>query len=369
MAHYGGLEILWFGLIVALWIGYFVLEGFDFGVGMLVRAVGRDRTERRVLMHTIGPVWDGNEVWLIVAGGATFAAFPEWYATLFSGFYLPLLLIVLALVLRPVALEFWGKDDRPRWRSGCEWALVVGSVLPAFLWGVAFANVVHGVPVNADKELTGSALDLFGPYAVLGGLTTLLLCASHGAAFLTLKTRDETLVRARRVATALAPASAVSTTAFVTWTLVHSSHLGQLGASPLALGVAAIAFAVASPVLGRLRAGWAFAANGATIALVVATLFVDLYPNVLVSSTSAAFDLTLGNAASGSYTLTVMTVVAAIFLPVVLSAQAWSYWIFRRRVGREDVGDVKTPADLPAEDRAAGAGDLLPVRVPPRPRP
>src|SRR5262249_22546853 len=289
MGHYGGLEILWFSLILVLWIGYFCLEGFDFGVGMLLRVVGRDRTERRVLMHTVGPVWDGNEVWLIVGAGATFAAFPEWYSTLFSGFYLPLLLIVLALVLRPVGLEFWGKDDNPAWRSAWEWALVVGSVLPAFLWGVAFANIVHGVPMNADHEVTGSLFDLLSPYALLGGLTTLLLCASQGATFLTLKTRDETLARARRVAGVLAPVSAVSVLAFVPWTLVHSSDLGQLGAAPLVLGVAAAAFAVVVPVLGRLRAGWAFAANGATIALVFAMLFVDLYPNVLVSSTDAAY--------------------------------------------------------------------------------
>jgi len=370
MGDYGSLEILWFSLILVLWIGYFFLEGFDFGVGMLLRVVGRDRTERRVLIHTIGPVWDGNEVWLIVGGGAMFAAFPEWYATLFSGFYLPLFFIVLALVLRPVALEFWGKDDRPGWRSAWEWALVIGSAVPAFLWGVAFANIVRGVPIDADKQVTGSLFDLLNPYALLGGTTTLLLCAAHGAIFLTLKTRDETLARSRRVASVLAPASAVAVVSFVSWTLVHSSHEGQLGASPLAVGVAAAAFAVLVPVLARVRAGWAFAAHGLTIALVLATLFVDLYPNVLVSSTDAAYNLTLANAASGSYTLTVMTVVAAIFLPVVVASQAWTYWVFRRRVGHEDFGDVKTPIDLLARDReaGAGAGDMVPARVPPRPR-
>jgi cytochrome d ubiquinol oxidase subunit II len=367
MSDYGTLEILWFSLIVILWIGYFFLEGFDFGVGMLLRVIGGDRTERRVLMHTIGPVWDGNEVWLIVAGGATFAAFPEWYATLFSGFYVPLFFIVLALVLRPVALEFWGKEDRPLWRSTWEWALIVGSVLPAFLWGVAFANIVRGVPINAHKEFTGSLFDLLNPYALLGGVTTLLLCASHGAIFLTLKTRGETLERARRVGAVLAPASVLAVVAFVTWTLVHSSNAGRLGFSPLALGVAAGAVAATIPVLARLRERLAFAANGLVIALLLATLFVDLYPNVMVSSTSSAYDLTIGNAASGSYTLTVMTVVAGIFLPVVILSQAWTYWVFRRRVGREDFGEIKTPIDLLARDR--GAEDLIPVRVPRRPRP
>jgi cytochrome d ubiquinol oxidase subunit II len=318
-------------------------------------------------MHTIGPLWDGNEVWLIVGGGATFAAFPEWYATLFSGFYLPLFFIVLALVLRPVALEFWGKDDRPAWRSAWEWALVVGSALPAFLWGVAFANIVHGVPINGHKEFTGSLFDLLNPYALLGGVTTLLLCASHGAIFLTLKTRGETLARSRRVAALLAPASSLAAVAFIAWTLVHSSNAGRLGASPLVVGIAAAVVALAVPVVARLREQLGFALNGLLIALLFATLFVDLYPNVMVSSTSNAFNLTLGNAASGSYTLTVMTVVAAIFLPLVILSQAWTYWVFRRRIAREDFGDVKTPIDLLARDRSVDG--LIPARVPRRPSP
>src|SRR5262249_51986705 len=176
---FGALQILWFTLIAVLWVGYFFLEGFDFGAGMLLRVVGRERIERRAVIHTIGPVWDGNEVWLIVAGGATFAAFPDWYATLFSGFYIPLFLVVAGLLLRPAALEFWGKDERPAWRNACEWGLIVGSALPAFLWGLVFANMVDGVPIDGRKEFTGSLADVFGPYALLGGLTAVLLCASH----------------------------------------------------------------------------------------------------------------------------------------------------------------------------------------------
>lgn len=363
---YGSLEILWFSLILVLWIGYFFLEGFDFGVGMLLRVVGRDRTERRVLMHTIGPLWDGNEVWLIVGGGATFAAFPEWYATLFSGFYVPLFLIVLALVLRPVALEFWGKDDRPLWRSTWEWALVAGSAVPAFLWGVAFANIVRGVPIDGEREFTGSLFDLLNAYALLGGLTTLLLCAAHGALFLTLKTRGDTLARSRRVAAILTPAAAASVVSFAAWTLVHSSNAGRLGVSPLVIGIGGALLTSVVPVLARVRAGWAFAANGLSIALVFALLFVDLYPNVLVSTTDDAFNLTLGNAASGSYTLIVMTVVAGLFLPIVILSQAWTYWVFRRRVGRETFGDVKTPVDLLA--RMHDDGGLIPARVSRRPR-
>jgi cytochrome d ubiquinol oxidase subunit II len=349
VTDYGGLEILWFVLIAVLWIGYFFLEGFDFGVGMLVRLIGRDTVERRAVIHTIGPVWDGNEVWLIVAAGATFAAFPEWYSTLFSGFYLVLFLIVAGLVLRPVALEFWGKDDREAWRSAWEWALIVGSALPAFLWGVVFADIVHGIPINSNMEFTGSLLDLLGPYALLGGLTTLLLCATHGALLLTLKTRGEMLERARRAALLLSIASAATVCAFVVWTLVHSADLGFW---VVLAGVCAIAAASVVPVLAVRRPGRAFTAHGLAIGLVFTTLFVDLYPNVLVSSTDSAFNLTIGNAASGSYTLTVMTVVAGLMLPIVLLSQAWTYWVFRHRVGSEDFGAVKTPIDLLGRDQA-----------------
>jgi cytochrome d ubiquinol oxidase subunit II len=348
MAHYGSLEILWFCLITVLWIGYFLLEGFDFGVGILLRAVGRDRVERRVLIHTIGPLWDGNEVWLIVAGGATFAAFPEWYSTLFSGFYVPLLLIVFGLLARPVALEFWGKDDRPAWRSGWEWALVLGSALPAFIWGVALANLVRGVPVDGDMEFTGSLLDLLEPYALLGGLTTLLLCTAHGAVYLTVKTRGDVLARAQRAARLLAPASAVSVVAFASWTLVHASNADRLGESLLAVGIAASVAAALVPLLERLRPSWSFGTSAVAVALVLAMLFVDLYPNVLVSSTDGAFNLTLANAASSSYTLTVMTVVAVLLLPVIVLAQGFTYWVFRRRIGSDDVEeDVAEVVELP----------------------
>jgi cytochrome d ubiquinol oxidase subunit II len=327
--EYGGLEVLWFCVIAGLWVGYFFLEGFDFGVGMLLRWVGRDRAERRAVIHTIGPVWDGNEVWLIVAAGATFAAFPEWYATLFSGFYLLLFVLVVGLVLRPVALELWGKGS-DRWRSGWEWALLAGSALPAFVWGVVFANVVRGVPIDGDMEVTGSVLDLLGPYALLGGLTTLLLCATHGAAFLRLRTEGDVHARAGVAARALAPASAVAAIAFVSWTLAERAEPASVAA-----GVGACLVASAAPALLRRGGGWAFAANGLAIALLFAMLFADLFPNVLVSSTDPAFDLTIGNTASGSYTLTVITVVAAIMVPAVIVCQVWTYRVFRARVGRE----------------------------------
>src|SRR5262245_35591738 len=310
---------------------------------MLLRLVGRGEDEKRAVIHTIGPVWDANEVWLVVAAGATFAAFPAWCATFRSGFYLPLLLLILGLVVRPVALEFWSKGDE-RTRSRWEWALLAGSVVPAFLWGLAFANVVRGVPMGADHEMSGSLVDLFGPYALLGGLTSLLLCATHGAVFLMLKTTGNVLVRARRAVLALAPLSAASTVAFVSWTLADSAEAWAVSA-----GVIAGAGALLVPLLAVRRPGWAFAANGGAIAAVWSMLFLELYPNVVVSSTSAAYNLTLGNAASSTYTLGVMTVVAALMVPLILALQAWTYWTFRSRVGLEDV--VERPVPLPLAER------------------
>jgi cytochrome d ubiquinol oxidase subunit II len=284
-------------------------------------------------MHTIGPVWDGNEVWLIVAGGATFAAFPEWYATLFSGFYVVLFLVVATLLVRPVAFEFWGKDDHPAWRNTCEWALVAGSALPPFLWGIVFANVVRGIPIGTGHEFTGSPLDLLNPYALLGGVTFVLLCAAHGAFFLTLKTRDDVLVRAGRVAKLLGAPAAATGIAFLGWTLADATDPGAATLVAAALGAGAL---VGAAFMTVRRAGLAFALLGLAFASVLVTLFSDLYPNVLISSTDPSSNLTLANAASGHYTLEVMTVVAAIFVPVVVLAQGWTYWIFRRRVGREE---------------------------------
>ena len=346
MDHVTTLQAVWFLLICVLWLGYFVLEGFDFGVGMLVRRVGRTDAERRAVIHTIGPVWDGNEVWLIVAGGATFAAFPQWYATLFSGFYLALFLILAALIVRGVAFELWGKRDDRRWRTGWEWALIVGSALPALLWGVAWANIVHGVPIDGTGEFTGSLLDLLGPYALLGGVTTLLLFLAHGAIFLALRTKAELETRSRAIAVTVTPVAAVVTLAFLAWTLVDQGDRGGVEVASAVLAVAAGLAVVAAALLVRVDPRWAFAATTGAIVALFTALFVDLYPNAMVSSTDAAFDLSLADAASSSYTLKVMTVVAVALLPFVLLYQAWTYWVFRHRVGAEDVGEIRTPLDL-----------------------
>jgi cytochrome d ubiquinol oxidase subunit II len=329
------LPTVWFLLIAVLFTGYFILEGFDFGVGILLPVLGRDDRERRVLINTIGPVWDGNEVWLITAGGAMFAAFPEWYATLFSGFYLPLLLILLALIGRGVAFEYRHKRDDAAWKRRWDTIITIGSLTPAALWGVAFANILRGVPLAADHEYTGGLLNLLHPYALLGGATFLTVFTTHGAVFLALKTTGDIRHRAARLATHAGLAATVLTVGFLAWTLT-------IRHSPAAVALAA---AATLTLLGALaatrvrREGWAFTGTAAAIGLTVATLFAALFPNVLPSTTDLAGTLTTANASSSPYTLKIMTWVAVVFTPVVLAYQGWTYWVFRKRIG---VGNIPT---------------------------
>jgi cytochrome d ubiquinol oxidase subunit II len=354
MDAYSGLQALWFILISVLWLGYFLLEGFDFGVGVLIRAVGQSREERRAVLHTIGPIWDGNEVWLLVAGGATFAAFPQWYATLFSGFYLALFLILVALIVRNVAFEFWGKGDTQRWRDRWEWAMIGGSFLAALLWGVGWANIVHGVPIDARHEYTGTLFDLLKPYALLGGLATLSLFLTHGAIFLELKTEGAMRERAGTIAGRVAPLAAVIGIGFLVWTV--ASHRGGVDvASAILAAVSGLALIAAALLAGRDPAR-AFAATAGAIAFFFISLFVDLFPHTMVSSTSSAFDMTLAQSASSHYTLVVMTVVAVLLVPVVLAYQAWTYWVFRHRVSAEDFGEVRSPLDLLDREKRESAG-------------
>jgi len=327
------LTTVWFGLIAVLWVGYFCLEGFDFGVGMLMPVLAHDDVERRVLINTVGPVWDGNEVWVLVAGGATFAAFPEWYATLFSGFYLPLLLILLALIVRNLAFEYRGKHEDASWRRRWDLALVVGSYVPALLWGVAFANIVRGVPIDAAKEYTGNLFTLLNPFGLLGGLTTVLLFATHGAVFVALKTDGDIRYRARVLALRLGLAAAVVAVAFLVWAQVLA---GDLGSAVLFVG-AALALVGGLLAIRAGREGWAFLATMTTIAAAVVGLFVALFPDVMPSTTRAAFSLTTTNASATDYTLTVMTWVAVVFTPIVLVYQGWTYWVFRRRISTRHI--------------------------------
>ena len=343
---YSGLEIFWFVVIGILWSVYFLLEGFDFGIGMLLPILGRDDLDRRVLINTIGPVWDGNEVWLLTAGGATFAAFPNWYATLFSGFYLPLFLILAALIFRGVAFEFRAKRSLPAWRAAWDQAIFWGSVIPALLWGVAFANMLRGVPIGPHESYLGSFFNLLNPYALVGGVTTLLLFALHGAVFASLKTTDDIHVRASRAARLLAPAATVALLAFLAWTYENAHNMHDTGLVPPFVPVLSIAaIAVVGWLLREKLEGWAFVATAVSIVGLTATLFLNLYPRVMVSSISKTYDLTIGNAASEPYTLRVMTIVALIFTPLVLVYQGWSYWVFRARVLRpRQSADVVTTA-------------------------
>jgi cytochrome d ubiquinol oxidase subunit II len=338
------LTTVWFSLIAVLWIGYFVLEGFDFGVGMLLPVLSRSETERRVVINTIGPVWDGNEVWVLVAGGATFAAFPEWYATLFSGFYLPLLLILVALIVRGLAFEYRAKRDEASWRARWDQAIFFGSLVPALLWGVAFANIVGGVPIGADKEYAGSTLTLLNPYALLGGLTTLLLFLTHGAMYLALKTDGDIRHRARALAVKLGAAAAVVAVVFLVWTQARTGDL----ASSAAFVLAALALLAGVYAAWAGREGWAFTGTFLAIALAVAGLFLALFPDVMPSTTDPAYSLTTTNASATAYTLKIMTWVAVLFTPLVLLYQGWTYWIFRKRISTHHI---------PAPPAAAAAVD------------
>ncbi|MEU4964551.1 cytochrome d ubiquinol oxidase subunit II [Streptomyces smyrnaeus] len=320
---------VWFVVIAVLWIGYFFLEGFDFGVGILTKLLARDRAERRVLINTIGPVWDGNEVWLLSAGGATFAAFPEWYATLFSGFYLPLLVILVCLIVRGVAFEYRAKRPEERWQRNWEHAIFWTSLITAFLWGVAFANIVRGVKIDAEMEYVGGLTDLFSPYALLGGLVTLTLFTFHGAVFTALKTLGDIRTRARRLATGVGAAAAVLAVVFLLWTQADRGDTASL----VATVVAAVALLAALGTNLAGREGWSFTFSGLAIVAAVAMLFLSLFPDVMPSTLNEDWSLTVTNAASTPYTLKIMTWCAAIATPVVLLYQGWTYWVFRKRIG------------------------------------
>ncbi|GAA4306959.1 cytochrome d ubiquinol oxidase subunit II [Streptomyces venetus] len=329
------LHDVWFVLIAVLWTGYFFLEGFDFGVGVLTKLLARNRPEKRVLINTIGPVWDGNEVWLLSAGGATFAAFPEWYATLFSGFYLPLLLILVCLIVRGVAFEYRAKRPEESWQRNWETAIFWTSLIPAFLWGVAFGNIVRGVKIDRDFNYAGGVLDLLNPYALLGGLVTLALFTFHGTVFVGLKTVGDIRERARKLALRVGALTAVLALAFLLWTQADRGD----GASLVAVVVAVASLVVALVAARAGREGWAFALSGLTIVATVAMLFLTLFPNVMPSTLNPDWSLTVTNASSSPYTLKIMTWCAAIATPVVMLYQGWTYWVFRKRIGTQHIAE------------------------------
>lgn len=336
---------IWFIIIGVLWTGYFVLEGFDFGVGMLLPVLGRGtdaqdtEKRRRVMINTIGPVWDGNEVWVLTAGGATFAAFPHWYATMFSAFYLPLLLILVALIVRNLGFDYRGKRDDDRWRANWDKAIIIGSFVPALLWGVALVNLVRGLPIDAEKEFTGTLFTLLNPLSLLGGLVTVGLFLTHGALFTALKTTGQIREDARGIATRVGATTALLAVALLA--ILGAQHGNAW--SWLTTLVAAGALVAALGANLRGREGWAFTGTFVTIAMAVATYFLLLFPNVMPSTLDPAWSLTVDNAASTPYTLRIMTIVALVFTPLVLLYQSWTYWVFRKRIGTQHIPAASEP--------------------------
>jgi cytochrome bd ubiquinol oxidase subunit II len=331
-------QVIWFILIAILFIGYFVLEGFDFGVGILMPFLGKDDTDRRVIINTIGPFWDANEVWLITAGGAMFAAFPHWYATLFSGFYIPLFLILLALILRAAGFEFRSKMPQTWWRKSADQFIFWGSFLPPLLWGVAFTNVVQGLPIGADMNFTGNLLSILNPYALLGGVVVVLIFMLHGALFLSLRTTGDLKARAEKIARTMWLPIGIITAAFAILGYWQTTLFEGLGLVPGTLPTLAILSFIACFAFMRFNMhGYAFAAIAATIILGTAVIFSGLFPNVMPSSLDTAFSLTIYNASSSKLTLKIMTIVALIFVPIVMAYQGWSYYIFSKRISRDSI--------------------------------
>jgi cytochrome bd ubiquinol oxidase subunit II len=342
------LQDLWFCLIGFFFAAYFVLEGFDFGVGLLLPFLPRNEEERSTMFRTIGPVWDGNEVWLVIAGGSMFAAFPTWYATMFSGFYIALLLLLVFLIVRVLSFEWRERNEQSRWLGVWAWANTIGSLGAALIWGVAFSNLLYGVPINSSHDFVGTFSDLFNLYTLLGGIAVVLLFAFHGATYLTLRTTGELCRRAVTAARRLSIVAAVVGSAFLIWTVAVAVDRNDKDAFPPVLpAVLAIVALLGAVVCVRLaRSGWAFVLTAAGAFLVVATIFTSLYPRVMVASNDFANSLTVDNASSANYTLKVMSVVALIVLPLILVYQGWTYYVFRQRLSGEEV--AAPPVELVA---------------------
>jgi cytochrome d ubiquinol oxidase subunit II len=348
------LQILWFVLIAVLWSGYFLLEGFDFGVGMLLPFLPKDERERGQMFQTIGPVWDGNEVWLVIAGGATFAAFPAWYGAMFSGFYLALLLILFFLIIRVVSFEWRDKSKSAGWRAVWMWANTAGSFGASLIWGIGLSNLLYGLPIDSNGDFSGTFWDLFSGYTVFGGVTIVLLFAFHGSTYLTLRTTGDLCERAASAARRLSVVAALAVAGFLSWTVAVAVDRNDKDVFPpilpAALGMAAVVLALLF-VFGR-RSGWAFVMTAFATVLWVATVFTSLYPRVMVSSPDFGNSLTVDGASSAHYTLVLLTVVAAIFLPLVLLYQGWTYHVFRARVGGDE---VEVPPLAPASGGSGSA--------------
>ncbi len=333
---YEFLQILWFILIAVLWIGFFFLEGFDFGVGMLLPFLGKKDEERRAIINSIGSTWDGNEVWLLTAGGAMFAAFPHWYATMFSGFYLALFLLLVGLIIRGISFEYRSKDSNPKWRHTFDWMIAVGSFMSALLLGTAFANLARGVPINADMMYTGNLFTLLNPFGLLGGLTMVTVFLLYGATFLTLKLEGDLRERACELSKKLYVVAAVVVVLLAVFTYTATDITSKVGVNPGFIPLASVlVIVVAIFFINRKMEGWAFVTIALHIVLTQVAFFTLMFPRVMISSTNPAFSLTIYNVSSSHYTLTVMSIIALIFIPIVLVYQGWTYYMFRKRISTD----------------------------------
>jgi len=327
------LNILWFILLTVLFSGFFFLEGFDYGVGMLLPFIAKTDNERRAVINTIGPVWDGNEVWMITAGGAMFAAFPHMYATLFSGFYVALVFMLIGLIVRGVAFEFRSKREDPAWRERWDWAIYYGSLLPALLWGVTVANLMRGVAIESDFNYYGGLVPLLNPYSMFGGVVFLGLFLVHGASFLGIKLEGDLKDRVKKLSGKIWIAVVVLTVIFLVWTYFATDILNNPGFDGLIPAIlAAVALLAYGWFLRQGKEGLTFICGGLVIILATVMVFSGLFPNLMISTLNPAYNLNIYNASSSPYTLKVITIVAAIFLPLILAYQGWTYWIFRKRL-------------------------------------
>lgn len=327
------LSELWFVLIGVIFIGFFFLEGFDFGVGMSMRFLARNQMERSIMVNAIGPVWDANEVWLLTGGGAIFAAFPNWYATMFSGYYIPLFVVLMALIARGVSFEFRSKVPNSRWTNSWDWALFFGSLLPPFLLGVLFTSLLKGMPIHKDMNMTAGFTDFINVYSLWGGLTVTLLCLLHGLNFLTLKTDGDLRVRSAALAKKVVLAVLGALVVFVGLSYAMTDiFVVRLVPELIIVALIVIVYVLSYTFISRKKEGLAFTMTGLGLALTVSAIFVGLFPRVMISSINKAFDLTVYNAASGAYSLKIMTIVVVTVLPFVLGYTVWSYYVFRKRV-------------------------------------
>lgn len=332
------LSELWFVLIGVLFVGFVFLEGFDFGVGMATKFLAKNDTEKRILINTIGPFWDANEVWLLTAGGAMFAAFPHWYATLFSGYYLAFVLLLLALIARGVAFEYRGKHHTANWVKTWDWSIFLGSLLPPFLLGVLFTGLIKGLPIDANMMLKASFFgDLVNVYTVIGGIVFVMLVYLHGLMFVSLKTDGDIRERARKSAQKMYLATGLGVVVFVAATAIFTEAFTNRGAILIPVyGMAVVLYLLLFSLLKNKKEGLSFTMTGLILILVTASFFVVLFPNVMISSIDPAYSISLYEAASGAYSLKLMTIVAGIFVPIVLAYTVWSYYIFRKRVTNKE---------------------------------